>query len=107
MLYPFHPLPDSVDLACTSVSAFAAAPVPRIPTGGFEYRVVNSGTKNARFRLVTDAATPAVLTDTIILAGATEVFHAKNQERAPIVGWAGITSGADTTTLTFTIGAGI
>lgn len=106
MQYPFHPVPVStVSLAATSTSGYVAFTVG-MPTGRCQVRVANPGTKVAFIRPVALSSEAALVSDIPILPGAVEVISVNNNKNT-FTGFTGITAGADTTTLYFTLGQGI
>ena len=103
---PFHWLEDAtVDLAVTQTSG--AAKLLRMPTGPTQVRVANSGAKVARIRKGVSASVTALATDMPILPGSVEVLTVLNDEKAPITHIAAICASGETTTLSFTTGAGV
>lgn len=108
MQYPFHWLEnDTASISVTATTAFSAFAAPP-PTGRFQIRIVNAGAKTGFIRKSGPAgANAALVTDLPVLAGTVEVLTINHDDRSTVAGLSAICGGTDSTTLYFTVGAGI
>lgn len=103
---PFHPI-DGSTVTCSVTTTSGDFPFIKTQQGRHQIRFYNAGAVPVFWRKGSGGvAATAVVTDTPIAPGATEVFTVNNTDKSPITS-VGIITGSSTATVYVTQGDGI